>query len=343
MRILKQGKWVATPFTGPLEPGPQQGRVGRRKAGRPAARRRVRGGRRGDGRVRDDDGRGAVQRRHARAQGQDPPAQPAEALAQRAGGRDRSASARGASCTRRSRQPARRASRRRRSSGSSGRLPGTPRATRAGLLPSLAVHSAGATACAQIPSNQSGPSARPAAGLREIERSDSGEESEGRRRAGARRAVRAARAAGGAPGPSPAARPGGRARRVAGGAREALREAAAVPGRVVVLDLAAPADRQRVPGRRAAPARAPVRAARRGPRARHATGTRPGRPRPPSFAPSSAPAWPRSRRRRRRSSCSRTRSSSASRRSRAPRGCRSARRSATPTAAETALRERLSA
>ena len=73
---------------GPARAGHAEGRVGRRQAGRSPARRRVRGGRRGDRRVRDHDGRGAVQCRHARAQGQDPPAQPAEALAQRAGDGD---------------------------------------------------------------------------------------------------------------------------------------------------------------------------------------------------------------------------------------------------------------
>ena len=67
LRILKQGKWVATPFKGPLEPGAHEARVGRRQAGRSAARRRVRGGRRGSRRVRDHDRRGAVQCRHARS------------------------------------------------------------------------------------------------------------------------------------------------------------------------------------------------------------------------------------------------------------------------------------
>ena len=201
--------------------------------------------------------------------------------------------------------------------------------------PLLALHSAGATACAQIPSNQSGPSARPPAGLREIERSNSGEESEGRRCAGARRALRASRSAGGASGASRASGPGGRARRLAGGTRQALREAAAVSGRVVVLDLAAPLDGQRLPGRRAAPDRTPVRAPRRGP-----TG---GARRGPGAGGRGLRASSRARRLPGRDlACageggrrSRTRSSSASRRSREPRGCRSEPRSATPTAAET--------
>ena len=173
--------------------------------------------------------------------------------------------------------------------------------------PALAVHSAGATARAQIASNRSGPPARRAAGLREAERSDSGEKSEGRRRAGAGGALRAACTAGGTPGPSPAPRPRGRPRRLAGRAREALRAAAAVPRRVVVLDLAAPARRQRLPRRRAAPAGAPLRAARRGPprgaRRRPGAGGRGSR----ASRRARRLRWPRSRRPRRRSSCSSTR------------------------------------
>ena len=102
VRILKQGKWVATPFKGPLEPGPHKvewdgvKRVGRLLDGEYEAVVEA------NGRVRDHDRDGAVQRRHARTQGQDPPAQPAEALAQRAGDGD-AALRHAAACLRRSR------------------------------------------------------------------------------------------------------------------------------------------------------------------------------------------------------------------------------------------------
>ena len=95
-------------FTGPLELGCAQGRVGRRQAGRPAARRRVRGGRRGDRtRFATSTRRGAVQRGHTRTQGQDPAALPAQALAQRASDRDAPLRHAAAWCTRPSRASAR--------------------------------------------------------------------------------------------------------------------------------------------------------------------------------------------------------------------------------------------
>ena len=119
---------------GPARAGSAQDRVGRREAGRPAAGRGVRGGGRGNGRVRDHDRDDAVQCRHPCTQGQDPPAQPAEALAQRAGDGD-AALRHAAACLRTLPRPARRASRMRRSWGSSGRSPGTRRATKARLPP----------------------------------------------------------------------------------------------------------------------------------------------------------------------------------------------------------------
>ena len=78
---------------------------------------------------------------------------------------------------------------------------------------------------------------------------------EGRRRPGARGALRAACPEGRATYAPPAPRSRGRTRRVAGGARQALRAAEAVPRRVAVLDVAAPARREHVPRRRRAPAR----------------------------------------------------------------------------------------
>ena len=88
LRILKQGKWVATPFTGALEPGPQ-------KVEWDGAKR--------VGRLLDGEYEAVVEAIDAfatttvavpfsadtrAAQGQDPPAQPAAALGQRAGNRD---------------------------------------------------------------------------------------------------------------------------------------------------------------------------------------------------------------------------------------------------------------
>ena len=154
-----------------------------------------------------------------------------------------------------------------------------------------------------------------AARLRAAERSDSREAGEGRRPSCARGALRAACAEGRAARAAPPARPGGRARRGTGRARAALREAPAVPRRVGVLDLAPPADRERLSRRRAAPARAqrcePLEEDRRVSR----EPARAGGSKRPSCEPSSAPASPRSRPRRRRWSSSRTPSTSASRRS----------------------------
>ncbi len=201
VRILKQGKWVATPFKGPLELGPH-------KVEWDGAKR--------IGRLLDGEYEAVVEATDAfatttvtmpfSADTRAPkvkilqrsplklwlsePATVTHALRHAAACLQRSRGRRGAhpECAEAGDRPG-------------GRL-GRCRQQKHACLPALTVNSAGATACAQIPSNQSGPSARPPTGLREIERSNSGEESEGRRCAGARRALRAARTPGGAPGAS---------------------------------------------------------------------------------------------------------------------------------------------
>ena len=264
LRILKQGKWVATPFTGPLEPG---------------ARKLEWDGAKRVGRLLDGEYEAVVEAIDAFATTtvavpfSADTREPKVRILQRSPLRLWLSEPATVTLRFGTRRLVYNAARGRRGASPEGAEAGPRQGGCLGrcgqqkqaCLPPLALHSAGATACAQIPSNRSGPSARPPAGLREIERSDSGEESEGRRCAGARRALRAACPPGGAPGSSRPPRPGGRARRVAGGARQALRQAAAVSRRVVVLDLAAPVDGQRVPGRRSAPGRAPLRAAGRGP------------------------------------------------------------------------------
>ena len=98
-------------------------------------------------------------------------------------------------------------------------------------------------------SNSSTPAGVDAARLREVERPDLGQASEGRRPAGPRGALRAASADGGEARPPDPSRPRGRARRDPGVAREGVHEDRAVPRRVPVRDVAAPARREHVPGR----------------------------------------------------------------------------------------------
>ena len=84
LRILKEGKWVATLVGGPLEPGPQTVEWDGCQAVRPAARRRLRRCRRGDRRGGDRLGHAAVRVGYAPAAAAGDAAVPAADLGERA-------------------------------------------------------------------------------------------------------------------------------------------------------------------------------------------------------------------------------------------------------------------